>query len=331
MKVPHRKIGTAGPDVSVLSLGSWHTYDRMRFTDAVAMMRYAVDSGINFFDVGYYGGLVVDGKRVPESFTDVLFGQIMRAAGVPRENYLLSAKLWVNNYQEQSLSEQLDELLLRVGTEYADFAVLGDIAGLQPDLPRLVEDLGDLIARGKLGSWGVNNWSCTDIRSAHEAAMAAGVTGPQLAQLKYSVVRRSIADGTPFGELTRDIGLTLEASDVLEGGMLAGNLDPERMIGKDPGGIRGGIAGAAERLAEIARSFDATPAQAAVAFCLTHPATSTVLFGASRQEQLTENIEAVRLAQQHGAELRAAVDELWLDREAVDPEGPRSAAALNQS
>ncbi|WP_216216575.1 aldo/keto reductase [Amycolatopsis aidingensis] len=330
MKVPHRRIGTTGPEVSVLSLGSWHTYDRMRFTDAVAMLRYAVDSGINFFDVGYYGGLVVDGKRVPETFTDVLFGQIMRAAGVPRENYLLSAKLWVNNYPEQSLSAQLDELLLRVGTDYADFAVLGDIAGLELDLPRLVEDLGDLVARGKLGSWGVNNWACADIRSAHEAAVAAGVTGPQLAQLKYSVVRRSIPDGAPFRRLTEDIGITLEASDVLEGGMLAGNLEPERMIGKDPGGIRGGIAEAAGRLAEIARSFEVTPAQAAVAFCLTHPATSTVLFGASRQEQLAENIAAVRLAQQHGSELRAAVADLWLDREVVDPEGPRSAVALDR-
>ncbi|WP_020673338.1 aldo/keto reductase [Amycolatopsis nigrescens] len=323
MKVPHRRIGTHGPEVSALSLGSWHTYDRMRFSDAVAMIRYAVEHGINLFDVGYYGGFSLDGKPVPDSFTDVLFGRIVQAAGLSREDYVLSVKLWVNNYPDRSFGEQLDELLLRVGTERADFAILGDIAGLRPDLPRLVRDLGELVDQGRLGGWGVNNWSCGDIRAAHEAATEAGVPGPQMAQLKYSVVRRSIADGKPFRLLTEEIGLSLQASDVLEGGVLAGNLQPERMIGKDPGGIRARIAGPVARLAEIAKSFDATPAQLAVAFCLTHPAATTVLFGASKQAQLVENIGALELAEHCGAEIRAAVEGLWLDREAVDPTGRR--------
>ncbi|WP_158890991.1 aldo/keto reductase [Amycolatopsis anabasis] len=323
MQVPHRRIGTRGPDVSVLSLGSWHTYDRMRFADAVAMIRYAVDHGINFFDVGYYGGFSIDGTPVPESFTDVLFGRIVQAAGLARADFLLSAKLWVNNYPDQSFGEQLDELFLRVGVDRADFAILGDIVDSRPDFPRLVRDLAALIDEGRLGGWGVNNWSCADIRAAYLAAEAAGVPGPQLAQLKYSVVRRSIADGEPFRKLVAETGITLEASDVLEGGMLAGNLRPDRMIGKDPGGIRGGIADAARKLGEIAKSFDATPAQLAIAFCLGHPTTTTVLFGASRLAQVEENIGALNLLERSGEEIRAAVADLWLDREVVDPSGVR--------
>ena len=93
MTVPHRRIGTLGPEVSVLSLGSWHIYDRMPFRDAVAMIRYAVEAGINLFDVGYYGGFSIDGKPAQESYTDILFGRIIKAAGVARDEYVLSAKL----------------------------------------------------------------------------------------------------------------------------------------------------------------------------------------------------------------------------------------------
>jgi L-glyceraldehyde 3-phosphate reductase len=321
MTVPHRRIGTLGPEVSVLSLGSWHIYDRMPFRDAVAMIRYAVNAGINLFDVGYYGGFRIDGAPVQESYTDILFGRIIKAAGVARDEYVLSAKLWVNGYPGISFDDQLDNLLLRVDTDRADFAILGDLFGLTLDYPRLVRDLGALVDKGKLGGWGVNNWSIADIRAVHQAATEAGVPGPQLAQFKYSVVRRSIPDGEPFQRLVDDTGITLEASDVLEGGILAGNLTPDRVIGKDPGGIRDNVTTAATKLAEIAATMDATAAQVAVAFCLTHPATTSVLFGASKLTQLVENIGAVELAEQRGEEIRTAVAGLWLDRDAVDPSG----------
>ncbi len=321
MTVPRRRIGPHGPEASVLSLGSWHIYDRMPFQNAVAMLRRAVDAGIDFFDVGFYGGFSMDGKPVQESYTDILFGRIIQAAGVDREDYQLSAKLWVNNFPDQSFEDQLDNLLLRVDTDRADFAILGDLFGLTLDYPRLVRDLGALVHKGKLGGWGVNNWSVADIRALHAAAQEEGVPGPEMAQLKYSVVRRSIPDGEPFLQLVEDIGITLEASDIFEGGILAGNLKPTRVIGKDPGGIRDRVPDAARRLAEIASTMDATPAQVAVAFCLTHPAITTVLFGASSLRQLEENLAAVELAEQRGAEIRAAVAELWLDRDVVDPAG----------
>ncbi|PSL57438.1 aryl-alcohol dehydrogenase-like predicted oxidoreductase [Saccharothrix carnea] len=321
MTIPQRRIGRDGPSVGVLALGSWHTYDRMPFHDAVAMVRRAVDAGVTLFDVGYYGGFGIDGKPVPESYTDVLFGRIAQAAGVRRDSYQLSAKLWVNHFPAQSMGEQLDRLLFRVGTDRADYAILGDLFGLEPDLGLLTAQLGELVAAGRLGGWGVNNWSVDHIRAAHAAAVAQGVPGPTMAQLKYSVVRRSIPDGAPFRGLVEELGLTIQASDVLEGGMLAGNLTPDRVIGKDPGGIRAGISDAARELAAVAAGFDATPAQVAIAFCLADPTVTTVLFGASRVAQLEENLAAVRLAEERGLELRKAVDGLWLDRDLVDPTG----------
>ncbi|MFD7658742.1 aldo/keto reductase [Actinosynnema sp. NPDC059797] len=319
--IPKRRIGTSGPSVGVLALGSWHTYDRMPFHDAVEMVRRAVDAGVDLFDVGYYGGFSLDGAPVPESYTDVLFGRIVQAAGVAREDYKLSAKLWVNGFPGQSMGDQLDRLLFRVGTDRADYAILGDLFGTEPDLGLLTAQLGELVADGRLGGWGVNNWSVDHLRAAHAAAAAQGVPGPTMAQLKYSVVRRSIPDGAPFRGLVEELGITIQASDVLEGGILAKNSTPDRAIGKDPGGIRARVAGAARELASVAADFGATPAQAAIAFCLADPATTTVLFGASRVAQLEENLAAVRLAEERGPELRAALDGLWLDRDLVDPSG----------
>ncbi|MET8699721.1 aldo/keto reductase [Kitasatospora sp. NPDC004723] len=315
--VPRRRLGTAGPEVSALSLGSWHTYDRMDFGDAVAMVRHAVDLGINLFDVAVYG---IPGH--PPVFTDVLFSAIVRAGGLAREDYLLSAKLWLEPYPQLSLRDQLANALFRAGVEHADLAVLGDIRREDLDLRAIAEELAELEKEGLIGCWGVNNWSATAVRTIGEHARAAGSPGPQLAQLKYSPCRRAIPDGEPFAELFAE-GLSLQASDILEGGILAGRTSPAREIGRDPGGIRDRITEAAGGLAAVAADLGATPAQLCVAFALTHPATATVLFGASRMQQLTDNVGALALLERVGAErVRELVEPYWADRGVVSPEGP---------
>ncbi|MER5320311.1 aldo/keto reductase [Streptosporangium roseum] len=315
--VPLRRVGTHGPDVSVLSLGSWHTYDRMHFEDAVAMVSHAVELGVNLFDVGVYG---IPGR--PPVFTDVLFSAIVRAAGIDRDDYLLSSKLWLEPYPEQSLREQLERALFRVGTGRADLVVLGDIRRDDLDLRRLAADLAELEADGIIGCWGVNNWSATAVRTIRDHALQAGSPGPQIAQLKYSPCRRSIPDGAPFAEVFAE-GITMQASDVLEGGILAGRTAPTREIGRDPGGVRGQIMEAADGIAAVAADLGATPAQLCVAFTLTHPSVSTVLFGASRIEQLVDNVGALELLERVGApRLRELLDPFWADRGVVDPEGP---------
>jgi L-glyceraldehyde 3-phosphate reductase len=323
MTIPRRRIGTTGPEVSVLALGSWHTYDRMDFHAAVELVRRAAEAGINCFDVGVYGGVpLVPGGPVHHSHTDVLFGRIIERAGVPRAAYVLSVKLWLQRWPAVPLADQLDRALDRVGTSHADFAVLGDIpAGADVDLRRLVRELGALVARRRLGAWGVNNWSVADLRRAHAIAAAESAPGPQMAQLKYSLCRRTMAEGEPYRRLFEETGIGLEASDVMEGGILAGNLDPDRVIGRDPGNVREAIRAAAPRAAEIAREFGATAAQLCIAFCLGHPALVTVLFGVTRLEQLEENLAAVELADRHGVAIRQRVAELWVDRGVVDPGG----------
>ncbi len=315
--LPRRRVGTSELDVSLLSLGSWHTYDRMHFADAVEMIRTAVSAGVNLFDVGVYGG-----PGMPPTFTDVIWSAIMRAAGIPRDEYLVSAKLWIEGFGDAGFRPQLENAFLRGGFEVADLVILGDLRRDDVALEDLVDDLSGLARDGLIRAWGVNNWSATNIRRLQEIAAARGVAGPQIAQLKYSIGRRSIPDGEPFGRLFAD-GFTMQASDVLEGGILAGSTGLTREIGRDPGGVREAIKEHAAGVVAVAEKLGTSAARLAVAFTLTHPANVTTLFGATRIAQVEDNLAAVDLVEQVGAdELRALVEPFWADRDAVDPEGP---------
>ncbi|QXJ26107.1 aldo/keto reductase [Actinomadura graeca] len=313
-RAPRRRLGVDGPEVPLLALGSWNTWDRMEREDAAELVRLAVDRGVDMFDVAHYNF----GPHAENAVTDVLFGQAVRDAGLAREDYLLCGKLWLWDYPASSFAEQIKVSLGRVGTDHADMVVLGDFME-RPDFRAVVTDVSELVRAGKFTSWGVNNWSAGDVLFACRFATAEGLVPPSFAQLKYSVARRSVPEGAPYSNLFAHEGLGLQASDVLEGGILAGRLDPERKIGADPGGIRERIRAAYPELRRVADLFGATPAQVAIAYCLAHPAVANVLVGVSRASQLEDNLAALGLAARHGEELRDAVAGLWLDKGVVDP------------
>lgn len=313
-KVPRKAICGHGPEVSALALGSWHTWDRMDFDAGVDLLRHALDVGINLFDVGHYNmGPHQEGSR-----SDILFGKIVEATGVARTDYVLSEKLWLWNYPDEPLRDQLDRSLSRVGVDHADLVVVGDFVG-EMDMPRLVTDIAELIRSGRCAQWGFNNWAAEDARAAYDFARREGLPTPRMAQLKYSLCRRSVPEGEPYRRIFDELGVSLQASDIFEGGLLAGSPRGGRRVGGDTGGIRDRIQQAAPELAAIAGGLDATPAQLAVGFCLTHPATNNVLFGASTMNQLVDNLGAIDLVARHGDEIRQRVRDYWLDKGIVEP------------
>lgn len=305
-----RVLHQGGAPVPPLALGSWNTWDRMSQDDAVSLIRRAVELDAGFFDVAYYNM----GPHAENSRTDILFGEALRRSGVDRSEIVLCGKLWLWDWPNQGFRAQIVESLDRAGLDRFDTLVVGDYIDA-PDMPRLVTDVSELIGEGLVDSWGINNWRIEHTRDALAEAATQGVVGPAFAQLKYGIARRSMAEGQAYGPLFADGTLTLQASDVFEGGILATGRVPQRKIGADVGGIREEIAAIYPEVERVAGEFGVSAAALGIAFCLSNPATANVLFGASRLDQLEQNHAALALARDHGAEVRAALAGCWVDRE----------------
>lgn len=311
--VPTRRLGPGGPEAPVFALGSWNIWDRMELEARLALIQRAVSAGSAFFDVAYYNM----GPHAEASRTDLLFGEAIRELGLARSQYQLCGKLWLWEYPTTGFAEQMQVSLDRLGSSGGSFdtVVVGDFIG-EIDIAQVVRDVQGQIDARAFSSWGVNNWPATALQQAFDIAAAEGLTPPSFAQLKYGLVRRSMAEGSFYGGWFRDGSLALQASDAFEGGILVGKLAPARKIGADVGGIRERIVDAYPRVQEIAAGFEATPAQLGLAFCLANSATANVLFGASSVRQFDDNLGAIELLERvGGTAIREATAELWLDRD----------------
>lgn len=309
--VPTRKLGPLGPDVPVFALGSWNIWDRMDADARAALIERAVEVGSAFFDVAYYNM----GPHAEASRTDLLFGETIRELGLRRDQYQLCGKLWLWEYPQTGFAGQMDESLERIGHESFETVVVGDYFG-DLDIAQVVRDVHAEIERGSFASWGVNNWPADGLQLAFDTAEAEGLTPPTFAQLKYGLVRRSMAEGPFYGDRFASGQLALQASDAFEGGILVGKLTPTRKIGADVGDIRDQIVAAYPEVQRIAEDLGATTAQLGIAFCLANPATANVLFGASSVAQLNDNLGALEVLERVGAErIRELTAGLWLDRD----------------
>ncbi|AMS44785.1 MULTISPECIES: aldo/keto reductase [Aminobacter] len=294
----YRQIGTSDLKTSVLSLGSYQTYSRMEYRDVVNLVRRAAELGINLFDVAHY-------RTAPH--TEVVLARALRDAGLKRDQIMIMDKVWWYDNDEPTLEHQLDELLFRLDTDYLDVIMC---YGMRPgrDDPAATARLNaGFVTSGKARAWGGLNWSAKDLRIAHETCVAEGLPTPQIVQLKYNIARRHIVESEEYTQLRAETGISIHASDSLEGGILAGSLVRERVLGRDPGNVREEIIGLVPKLREVAEGFGCSMAQLAIAFCIANPQTASLLFGASRIGQLEDNVGAVALVEKHGEAIVAAL------------------------
>lgn len=321
--VATRPSGPTGLPVSELALGSWNTWDRSEFSDVVETLRIALDAGVALFDVGIYGYAL---DNPSDNDTDIVLARALRELGAERDSYRIAAKGWLPETFERDvapLRTQLDAIIERHGTDYADFLVLGDVMVPPASYVPMLEQITELIDEGKALGWSVNNWSAAEIARVTEEAASIGLQAPDYAQLKYGLTRRSVAEGAPFSELCDAQGLTIQASEPFEGGLVFGKRAgaQSRIIGGNIGGVHDRIKESTERFREVAAELDATAAQLAIALPLTNPRTSSVLIGSRTPEQMRDNLGAFELLARVGGDaVREACAEFWFDRDTVSPD-----------
>jgi aryl-alcohol dehydrogenase-like predicted oxidoreductase len=303
-----RPLGTSGVEVTALSLGSWRTYERIPREDGIAVMRAARECGIAFLDDARYNDETGEAS-LATGWSEVVFGELFRASGWPRDDVVVANKLWWEFWPGETAAQELDGSLGRMGLDHLDLVYAAEPPeGLE--LAELVGSLAELVAAGKIRAWGVLNWPPSLLVDAFELAAREALPPPCAAQLPYNVVVREPVEADEAVAAFERTGASAVASMPLWAGALSGKYDdPEaqgRLAGKLGDERLHDALGAVSRLRTLASELGTTPAALAIAFTLASPHVASTLFGATRPEQVRENAAAVELLARLGAdELRA--------------------------
>jgi voltage-dependent potassium channel beta subunit len=296
----YRRLGNAGMKVSAISLGGWINFGEGKVArdTAHAVVTSAYDQGINFFDLAD-----IYGKGGAEE----QMGAILR--DYPRHTLVISTKLFwpmskdINDrgLSRKHIMESIDRSLLRLGTDYVDiyFCHRPD-----PDTPILetARAMDDLIRRGKVLYWGTSEWSGEQIREAYDLCERFGLYPPQVEQPQYSMLVREQVESEIL-PVTEPRGIGLVVWSPLAMGMLTGKYDDgipdDTRFGREPWAaeqyMTGANVGRVRQLKPIAEELGVNRAQLALAWTLRQSGVSSAIIGATRPEQVIDNVAAAEI------------------------------------
>ncbi len=314
----YRFLGKSGLKVSALSFGAWVTFqDQLDVAKAHDCMAAAYDAGINFFDNAevYAGG-----------WAETIMGQVINKAGWRRDDLVISTKIfWGGTPQgpgqpfqsgpnDRGLSrkhiiEGTDAALKRLDLEYVDLLFCH-----RPDIDTPIEEtvwaMNHVLQQGKALYWGTSEWSAAQIRQAYDIARREHLIPPTMEQPQYNMFCRDRVEAE-YAPLYDEIGLGTTIWSPLASGILTGKYNdgiPEgsRMSLENYQWLRPELESDAGRakvakvreLMPLAEELGCSMAQLAIAWCLTNEDVSTVITGASRPQQITENLGALKIAEQ---------------------------------
>jgi voltage-dependent potassium channel beta subunit len=316
----YRHLGRTGIRVSELSFGSWVTFQNQVDVDAaVELMAAAYDAGVNFFD---NAEVYASGK------SEEVMGAALKRLKWRRGSYLLTTKFYWglhDNVNEKStlnrkrLIEGINGSLARLQLEYVDV-----IYCHRPDKTTPIEEtvwaMHNIIEWGKAMYWGTSEWKADEIVSAIHIAEKHHLHRPITEQPQYNLFTRERFE-KGYARLFQDYGYGTTTWSPLASGMLTG-----KYLKGIPKDSRAALRGYSwlhkdvtdkERLAKvralqpIAKGLGCTLSQLAIAWCLKNPNVSTVILGASRVEQLRENLQADKFVSKLTPKVMEKIDKVF--------------------
>lgn len=316
----YRYLGRSGLKVSELSFGAWVTFgEQIDEEVAFECMDAAYRAGVNFFDnaEGY-----ADGQA------ETMMGNIFQRAGWKRSDLVVSTKIYWGGdgpndrgLSRKHLIEGTEAALARLQLDYVDLVFCH-----RPDLHTPVEEtvrgMNYLIDQGKAFYWGTSEWSAEQIREAHEVARHEHLIGPTMEQPQYNLFHRQRVE-SEYARLYESFGLGLTTFSPLASGLLTGKYNEgvprgtrfategyewlRRRLESAEGQAQ---VGAVRRLTPLAEELGGSMAQLALAWCLKNPNVSTVITGASRPEQVEQNMRALDLVDRLTPEVMERIEEI---------------------
>ena len=319
MEMPYRRLGRSGLKVSALSFGSWVSFgaqlDTGRARDCLAA---AYEGGVNFFD---------NAESYAAGESEQIMGQAIAELGWPRSSYVISTKFFWgihpgvnarNTLNRKYLLEAIDPSLERLGLDHVDL-VFCHRNDLDTPIEETVWACSDIVSSGKALYWGTSEWPADDIRAAWEIAERHHLHKPVMEQPQYNMLERRKVERS-YLRLYDEIGLGLTTWSPLASGLLTG-----KYLDGMPDGSRASLPGyewlrdmltnpaandQVRALTGIAADLGATLAQLAIAWCAHNPHVSTVITGASRVEQVHENLGSLDVLERLDDDVMARIAEV---------------------
>lgn len=301
----YRRLGNCGLQVSVIGYGSWLTMKRVSQSEADELVRTAYESGVNFFDTANVYG---NGE------TERILSESLKC--FRRDSYVLATKVYFpygkhpfEGANDRGLSrkhvfEQCHRSLAQLRTDYIDLYQCHRFDENTP-LGETCRAMNDLINQGKVLYWGVSQWSADQLRQAVEICSEHDWHRPRSDQPQYNMLQREAeAEVLPT---CRQLGMGVVAYSPLCQGTLTGKYVKGH---EPPAGSRASDPRIAqwmdqcltpenlERVGQLTRLADGMGirvSQLALAWCLRRSELSSCIVGATRPEQLAENVKAAEI------------------------------------
>ena len=324
----YRNLGRSGLKVSALSFGSWVTFgEQIDEHVAGACMEAAREAGVNFFD---------NAESYAAGKSETMMGNVIKSLGWKRSDLVLSTKIFWGGEGPNDLGlsrkhivEGTRAALDRLQVDYVDLVFCH-----RPDAETPVEEtvraMSHVVERGWAFYWGTSEWTAEQIRHAYGYARREHLVPPTMEQPQYSMLHRDRVEGE-YARLYGDVGLGLTIWSPLASGILTGKYDdgvPEGSRMATPGyeWLRAGFESEegrqkvekTRRLGPIAEQLGASRAQLALAWCLKNPNVNTVITGASRPEQVRENVKALDLLEKLTPEVMESIEGVLGNRPAPE-------------
>jgi len=303
----YRRLGHSGLKISVISLGAWVTYGSQVGEDAaLECMKVAFDGGVNFFD---------NAEAYASGRAETVMGNVIRKLGWRRSDLVISTKLFWGGQapnrgpndvglSRKRVIEGTDASLKRLQLDHVDLLFCH-----RPDPETPIEEtvraMNHVLNQGKALYWGTSEWSAEAIREAAEIADHEHLMGPLMEQPQYHMFHRERVE-REYAHLYEELGLGLTVWSPLASGLLTGKYD-NGLIPNTRASLPGmewlkeELVGASaapkiavvKKLKPIAEHLGCSRAQLALAWCIKNRHVSSAITGATRAEQVKENLGAL--------------------------------------
>ncbi len=298
----YRKLGKYGTKVSTISIGGWLTFG-MNIEDSASLksLKVAVESGVNFIDVAdvynkgesekVVGTFIKDYERSDLVISSKVFGQM---SDNPNNQGL----------SQKHIRESIVKSLERLKTDYLDIYFCHRYDYHTP-LEETVRVMNDLIEEGLINYWGTSTWFASEIERAYGVAKELGLRPPSVEQPRYNLLDRHIENELFYS--VDGLGLGITVWSPLAQGILSGKYNdgiPEdsrhaKYMQLADRELNDEIISKLKLLEPIAKENDITLTQLSLAWALTRPQISSLITGASKPEQVEENVIAGDIVLSH--------------------------------